>query len=332
MGMAAGPPLDAALQAKAKEKCEFVQGFLRSLERALETDSQEDRQWLQKMLDPSDTCFRALIMLFLEPKYHSFVSLRCVAMRAVQLLLRIGAQYVGGPQHDPDIGASLLLHLTGDNLANQACEEVKHMALGSENNIACSAILLLSELGPEAFPPQLLQQLITQLLDLFVVLPERASDMVEVALRAHAWGGEWRRVLLANAVLHEGGQLLCEVLLQVINRADEQRRLRALKVLAGCLTRPNSERLLYTNDVRVLVEILLRELPNFATDSSAFECHAECFKALVTRCEAARTHRREKALQVLEDLRDDDRCEAAVRVKCSEVLTVLAPSGVAVAG
>merc|ERR1719215_41014 len=197
------------------------------------------------------------------------------------------------------------------------------MALGSEPNVACNAILLLGELGPEAFPPHLLQQYLTQLLDLFVALPERADDLVEVALRAHAWGGERRAALLAKTVSHEGGQLLCEVLLQVINRADKRRRLRAVKVLAGCLTLPNSERLLYTNDIRVLVEILLRELPNNAGDAVAFGCHAECFKALTQRCKAARAHRKEEALQVLGKLCEDEKNEPAVRRKSAEVLTAL---------
>jgi len=297
------------------------------LERALESNSQEDRQWLRKIIDPSDPCFPTLIKLFIEPKYQSFVGLRCVALRAVQILLRIAAQFVGGREADHNVGASILLNLAGEELANQAFAEVKRMVQGSEPNVACNAMLLLGELGPEAFPPHLLQQLLTQLLDLFVALPERADDLVEVALRAHAWGGERRAALLAKTVSHEGGQLLCEVLLQVINRADKKRRLRAVKVLAGCLALPNSERLLYTNDVRVLVEILLRELPNCAGDTVAFACHADCFKALATRCEAARAHRREEALQVLEDLRDDDRCESTVRGKCAEVLAALAQSG-----
>mmetsp|Transcript_86618 Transcript_86618/g.278083 ORF Transcript_86618/g.278083 Transcript_86618/m.278083 type:complete len:192 (+) Transcript_86618:528-1103(+) len=161
-------------------------------------------------------------------------------------------------------------------------------------------------------------------LDLFVALPNRADDLVEVALRVHAWSGERRAELLGAAVRHRGGQVLCEVLLQVINRGLDERPLRALKVLAGCLAIGGSESLLYTNDIRVLVEILLRELPVHAKNATAFACHADCYKALVRRCEAARTHRRDEIVQVLEDLRDYESCDPKVRQHCSEALAVLA--------
>jgi len=108
-------------------------------------------------------------------------------------------------------------------------------------------------------------------------------------------------------------------LLQVVNRADVKRRLRALKVLTGCLSQPGSERLLYTNDARVLVEILLRELPNQADEEQAFICHADCFKALARRCEVAREHRRSEVLQVLHDLHEDDCSTPIIRDQCAAV-------------
>lgn len=310
------PAVDAALQVKAEEKREFVQDFIRSLERALASDGQQDRQWLRKIIDPSDPCFPTLIKLLIEPKYKGFVGLRCVSLRAVQIILRIAGQFVGGRDADHRVGFSILMKLAGEDLANEAFVEAGRMAQGQEPNVACAAMLLLGELGPEALPPNLLKQL----LNLFVQLPERADDLVEVALRAHAWGGQHRASLLKHAVTHQGGQLLCEVLLQVINRADKKRRLRALKVLSGCLVLPDSDGLLYTNDVRVLVEILLRELPKHVEDEVAFGCHAECFKALTLRCDAARVHRREQAVQVLQDLCEDEHSTPAVRSKCAEVL------------
>lgn len=313
------PPVDPALQIKAEQKREFVQDFIRSLERALASTAQEDRQWLRKIIDPSDPCFATLIRLVVEPKYRSFVSLKCVSLRAVQIILRIAAHLVEGWDADHSAGSMILQNLAGEALANEALIEVLEMAQGAEPNVACAALLLLGELGPEALNPQLLPQL----LDLFVALPGRADDLVEVALRAHAWGGQHRRALLAHTISHPGGRLLCEVLLQVINRADKKRRLRAVKVITGSLASNGSERLLYTNDIRVLVEILLRELPNSASDAVAFGCHAECFKTLAQRCEVARTHRRVEAMQLLVDLKADFQSEPAVRGKCSEVLAAI---------
>lgn len=307
------------MQEKAELKREFVQDFIRSLERALASDASADRQWLRKIIDPSDPCFSTLLKLVVEPKYRIFVSLKCVTLRAVQILLRIAAQFVGGRDADHSVGFSILMALAGESLGDQVFQEVSAMSRSTESNIACNAILLLGEFGPEALPPDQLPLL----LDLFVALPERADDLVEVALRAHAWGGRHRGFLLEHVVAHQGGQLLCEVLLQVVNRADRKRRLRAVKILAGCLVLDGSERLLFTNDARVLVEILLRELPNISGDAVSFECHLECFKALTMRFEAARTHRREEAVQALEGLSKGTECEPFVRDKCKAALRAL---------
>merc|ERR1719198_2352731 len=164
-------------------------------------------------------------------------------------------------------------------------------------------------------------------MDLFVGLPDRADELVEVALRLHAWGGEPRKQLIQVAVAHPGGRLLAEVLLQIINRSDEGRRLRAVKVLAGCLSKPSSENLLYTNDVRVLVEILMRELPCHAGDATVFNLYMDCFAVLCFRCPAAKIHRRLELTQVLEDIRDDDRNPNLVREKCQEILQeIISPS------
>jgi len=324
--MAGGLAMDAELQAKAQQKCEFVQTMIRRIERALNNNGEEDRQWLRTIIDPNDPCLKTLILLLIEPKYRGFVSLRCVVLRAVQLILRIASNLVKGPPaSDANVGMWCLVHLVGDELASEAVPEVIRMAERdqSEPIAACNALLMLAELGPEALTPDLAPRLV----DLFVRLPDRADDLVEVALRFHAQGGAQRAALLHAAVSRPGGSLLCEVLLQVVNRADVKRRLRALKVLSGCLAKPSSESLLYTNDVRVLVEILLRELPNSVEDSVAFACHAECFKALAARCSAAREHRRTEALQVFGDLYEDQQNEPKVREKCAEVLTVMAQAG-----
>jgi hypothetical protein len=312
--------VDSMLQAKVEEKREFVQTFIRSLEKALANNGHQDRQWLRKIIDPSDPCFQTLIKLLI--RYKDFVSLRCVALRAVQIILRIATQMV--PGSEPNVGMRCLKELAGEQLASEVFPEILCMAERSdEPHTASNAFLVLAELGPKALAPRLM----IRLLDMFVALPERADDLVEVALRVHSWGGKPRDALLGTAVAHPGGKLLCEVLLQVINRADAHRRMRAVKVLAGCLLLPNSEDLLYTNDIRVLVEILLRELPNHARDAPAFACHADCFKALTERCEVARSHRHDEVLQLLEDLQEDERNEPTVRTKCAEVLQAMARDG-----
>jgi len=317
--------VDPQLEAKASQKCEAVQHMIRRIERAINNNAEEDRQWLHNFTDPNDTCLSTLLKILVEPKYKGFVGLRCVVLRAIQLILRIAVMTVNGLHaFDANVGLWCLVHLVGDELTCKVLPVVVHMAERDqcEPLAACNALMMLAELGPEA----LAAHLAPQLLDLFVQLPDRADDLVEVALRFHAQGGNQRSELLDAALSRPGGSLMCEVLLQIVNRADVKRRLRALKVLTGCLSRPGSERLLYTNDVRVLVEILLRELPNHADEEQAFICHADCFKTLARRCEVARGHRRSEVLQVLHDIQEDDRSTPIMRDQCAAVYAAVTNS------
>merc|ERR1712232_1514937 len=126
--------------------------------------------------------------------------------------------------------------------------------------------------------------------------------------------------LLFGAVSHEGGKYLGEVLLQVVNRGDVGRQLRAVKIFAGCFAMSDGVQFLFTNDKRVLVEILLRELSNNVDKPDVFLCFAECYQALVSRCTAAQSHQQAEALQLFSDIGEDDSLPPAIRGKCSEVL------------
>lgn len=301
--------------------------MIRRLELAMKNYSVEDQHWLRKIMDPDDPCVLTLVRLVVEPKYKEFVNLRCVVLRALQITIRLAKMMVVGPLKEcPDVGMRCLQHLVGLDLAIKATEVIAGMVRceATEPVAACNALLMLAELGPEALAPDVAPR---RLLDLFVMLPDRAAELVEVALRLHSLGDPQRDALLTAAVSHAGGSLLCEVLLQVINRADVKRRLRSLKVLTGFLLRPGSESLLYTNDVRVLVEILIRELPTHAEEVKEFEACADCFKALANRCAVARTHRRSEILQVFEDLHADEQASLEVREKCYEVLQMMGQAG-----
>merc|ERR1712039_436647 len=130
--------------------------------------------------------------------------------------------------------------------------------------------------------------------DLFETQPRYAEDLLKVALHIQP-----RRILVDEVVQRRGGMLLCEVLLQVVNRGDEVQSRQAASILAGCLALPNTEKLLYTNDIKVLVEIMERELPRHTDDPAAH--HAECLRAVLMRCCVARSHLVEDITRVLED-------------------------------
>lgn len=309
------------LQAKAEEKVAFVQELVRNLERAITNMEPEDQEYLQQFLRPGDPCFASLCTMLLLRKYSPFVLLRCVVLRAIQMILKITVAAMTEPEaSQADVGMRCLTELAGKALTQKVYPEMKRLAENSQAVIACDALLVLAELGPEAFGMRPVERII----ELFEALPDRADELTEVALRAHAWGGDTRSRLLEVTLSHRGGSGLVEVLLQTVNRSDEKRSLRAVKVLTGCLLTPAGERLLYTNDAHVLVEILLRELPNRIEREAEFTCFAECLRALEMKSKAARDHRRTDVIQVLEDLRDDERNAPAAREKCMEVLASMA--------
>lgn len=310
------------LEAKVEQKFEHVQELIRNLELSINRSWENDRLWLRKIVAPEDPCFSTLLRLLVEPKYASFIALRCVVLRAVQMMLRIAvsmAPVEPGDEPSSDMGMEVLHSVAGETLASEALQQTLVMAANYEEPLlAFNALIVLAELGPQAIEPDL----VCRLLDLFVELPDRAGELVEAALRAHSGGGELRSTLLEEAVSHQGGKLLGEVLLQVINRCDFARRLRAVKLLTGCLNMPAGDCFLYSNDARVLVEILLRELPNHAGEPVAFACFADCLKALTAKNEAVRNHRRDEVYQLLQDLKEDERNPLMVRAKCAEVLVV----------
>lgn len=317
-----------ALEARAEQKRAFVQEMIRNLEQAIRNSHQtEEKEYLRRIVNPEDPCFRTLINLLTLPKYSGFVALRCVVLRAVQMILKVAVNSLPGTsQQDPNVGMKVLAELVGKEMADQALKELFLMTARTKDQqalAACDAMLVLAELGPEAFVTTGGSSVL-RLLELFAALPDRAVELVEVALRAHAWGGATREELLEVAVAHDGGKYLGEVLLQVVNRGERMRRLRAVKLYSGCFAMPNGADFLYTNDKRVLVEILLRELPTY-TDPAEFVCYAECYRALVSQCEMANAHLHQDLVQMFEDVEENVLSPPEVRKKCIEVLALVRP-------
>lgn len=331
----AGEP-SPELQARAEEKREFVRNMVGELEKAIRNSGgMEEKRYLSQIVNPENPCFKTLINLMILPKYAGFVALRCVVLRAIQMILKVasnmthpGTRKTVAGRGDDNVGMKVLRELAGPELAGQGLQEIYLMVDCSEQAlVACDAMLVLAELGPEAFNgPD--GSRVVRLLDLFAALPDRASDLVEVALRVHAWGGATRSALLEAAVTHDGGRYLGEVLLQMVNRGEPFRRVRAVKIYTGCFLLPDGTDFLYTNDKRVLVEILLRELPlhNSADSVEHFVSYADCYKELVSRCDMTREHCHKEAVQVFSDLAESELGPPEVRAKCTEVLALLQPS------
>lgn len=315
--------ISSKLQAKADEKLAFIQKFLENLDAATLRNETEDRAWLQTILDPKDPCIRTLVSIAVTHKYAMFTDLRSAALRTIAIILRVAVSFASpATSNGANAGLQCLVEMAGEQPASEARSEICRMADCQDDSkafLSCDALLVLAELGPEALEPRL----VPRSLGLLVALPHRAIELVELSLRVHAWGGEHREALLETALLQQGGHLLWEILMQIVNRSDPTRTLRALKVLSGILSRPSSRDFVYTNDVCVLVEILVRELPVRVGNAASLAVYADCFKALIMRCQVAREHRSEEAMSVLRELTADEQLSSTVRRKCAEVLCEL---------
>jgi len=195
----------------------------------------------------------------------------------------------------------------------------------NEPVIQCASLLVLADLFAEVPRGQRLglwhvDDLVSKLMELLETQPDHAGAIGEVALCIRP-----SKALVDGMRSTAGGRFLAEVLLQVLNRGDEARSLRAAELLGSGLSASpvaGCSGFLYTNDAKVLLEILLRELPCHVED--AYARHAECLRAALFGCEALRSHRREETIRLLEDCRDAARAPAAVRHKCAEALAFLA--------
>lgn len=301
-GLCQSPAED--LRSKAESKREFVQKFIRNLERAERQNTEEDRQWLHQVLRPQDPCFLTLAKLLVEPKYEGFVSLRCVVLRAIQMMLRFSVSMVassGNPAAESaNVGVLCFVELAGEPLARAAVSQVCAIAGGRwEDLLVCNALLVLAELGPDVVDPRLCLELVA----IIERLPEREEELVEVALRMHSWGGPQREAIVEALVTHPHGSQVGAVLLTLINRGTPGRRVRAVKLVSGCIQHQRADRFVYPPDVPVLMEILLRELPESSPDESAFGSLAELYMALMHHYAEYRQHRRARLEEMLYELR-----------------------------
>lgn len=299
------------------ERLEQVRRFLCSIESAMYSDDPETKQWLAKRVDPRDTCVRALIKIILHPKYRSQLALLCTTLRAVQLLLHVANNLSG---YGVSGGLDRLRELAGEPLAVQAVPQLRLMAAGPQAFLACNSLLVLAELGPRG---DFNREFLERLLDLLTELPERSEDVVSGALCVYTHQGSACSLLIDVMTSHSNGRLLGEVMLQVVNRCGSGYE-NALEVLTNCLYSPAGRDFLYSNDARVLLEILMRELPNHTREVVPFCRHANCLKALVLCSEPARGHRKDEVIALLEDLSRDDLSLPDIRLKCREVLNVTA--------
>jgi len=328
-------PLD--LEAKAEQKCKFVNKMIHRLDKAIRNlDKKEEQEYLRKALEPG--CFSTLIELLVAQKYTSFVNLRCAVLQAIQMILKVASAAVvkepQGNRRTSTVGASqgascglkVMRQLAGEANTTEALRELTFIATESKQAaLVFDAMVVLAELGPEAFGAEYMSTLMHKLIELFAVLPDRQKELTEVVLRAHAWGGDIRSQLLQEIISQQegGSRYLGEVLLQVVNWGEEARQVRAAKILADCFEKPDGSRFIYTNDKRLLVELLLRELAGHAGNAAKFDSFAKCYQALISQNGAAREHQKEEAIQLFEAHGEDDRCSQEIIRKCTEVLAIL---------
>jgi hypothetical protein len=341
----------AQLAAKAKEKEEEVQAILTNVTKAMAKSDQEEapRRWLNnclyERLDERDNLISNLVKIAVSRRYRSFYRLRIMVLRAIQLLLRVAIEHKrpNNPQAtDGQVGMLCFRELVEQTqLIEQFISVLKDTlckpepvpskpedgtsvedGLTPEKWLSFNALLMISELGQEEL---LNREVLHRLLDLFQDFPQ---DLVDVVLRFHAYDASpyiFRNMLSEIIVRHPGGSLLCEVLIQLVNKSHADvgdRKLRATKVLTGCLALPSSGLVLHTTDARVLCEILLREITE-AKDVPACSVFVECLKAFISSCRATLEDRHwERLVDVMTEVRDRRTSPVELQSSCSQLLAI----------
>jgi len=332
--LAAGPDKASIVsqeqKAKADEKESIVRENIQNIEHAMQRNQREDREWLQQLIVQRSECFITLVKIVISSKWEVFVRLRCMVLRALQLMMRVARTFVTDDHaQNPNLGMLLFREMAGEELADQAYPIIAKTALEHEESVlSCDALLVLSEMGAEALEPKTVTE---RMLELMAECHDRLHELAEVAMKIHRYGGRMRQTLLEVSLTHPGGRHLSEALVQVCNREKRgEETLRAAKMITGCISaETGTRRFLFTNDARVLVEVLFqRHLPNAAQDPERFGVFAAMLKAMYSNYSDLQSHHRDQICQVLSDLRDhDEQTHPLVRSSCAEVLGVMNGGG-----
>jgi len=309
--------LDVA--AKVQKKIHQVQILIRHLDRAMESQEDSYLKFLESITSPQNPAFGTLVDLF--QKYGAHSTLRCVTLRAMQMIIKINVIACSTflPQPAFNLGFQCFCELAGEPSANRLVHDIKVLAEATSEDPALThlAILMLCEFGPERLKPELAPRIFDLLLSL---PPLYGPDLVDVALRMHAWRGEHRRWLLETTCTHAAGRGLGELLLDLVNRGTTVRKLRAIKLLAAVVEMPGGESYLYSNDINIWLELMLRELPECRENEEEFAVFADFLATLFRRCPASRMHRQQDLIQMFEDFQEGEGTAPLVRTKSEELL------------
>lgn len=314
---------ESDLDAKVQKKVAQVQELIQRIDRLMENENSVDRKVLLDLTRPKSPAVETLLSLFW--KYPKQPALRAVVLRAVQMLIRITVKVLeaSGTPYSNILGFQCFVELAGEASAKKLVQDLDFLVGAGDEvpEVSLTAFVVLCELGPERLKPELAPRIF----DFLRALPGTyGPELLEIALKMHSWSGHHRQCLLEAASTHVASKALGELLLDLVNTGPRCRCLRAIKLLTGVLEMPGGESYLYTTDIHIWLEILMRELPKFRTDELDFVAYADLITTLFNRCPAARTHRRDEIVELLEELRDYDGTPPAVNGKCSEVLTSIA--------
>jgi len=186
--------------------------------------------------------------------------------------------------------------------------------------VAVAALVLLADLAtaacrgraPDDGPA--VSAIAKRILGLLLLHPDHADRVVEAALRVRP-----QKAMAVEALRHPAGKHVAEVLVQLVNHGNSQ----AASLLAEMVEAESSSTmqepgLLYKNDIPVLVDILMRELPLHHGSEKAE--HAACLQALLKTYRVARQHRCEDVRSILADAVESTASSATVKRLCSEAL------------
>lgn len=254
-----------------EKRVEDVQALIRQIERAIQSQEDRHRKFKLDIIAPKNSCFLRLIELMQKFAWHG--RLKSLTLRAMQLIIKIdvavsaaqsrnsrGSVYDLQEATGLDLGLQCFYELAGETLAAEVLRDIEFIAetvqWRDEPVLACSAILLLAELGPQSLRPHLAPRIF----DLLLLLPPSyMPDLVRVSLRMHAWGGESRRWLLETTSAHAGGRKIAQFFLDRLKRCDGTQALRAIHTLSGVVEAIGCESLLKTGDAWSFLSCVMRD-------------------------------------------------------------------------
>mmetsp|Transcript_32304 Transcript_32304/g.77459 ORF Transcript_32304/g.77459 Transcript_32304/m.77459 type:complete len:310 (+) Transcript_32304:86-1015(+) len=298
----------------ARELVALFSNLIRSLEVARPEDP-EILAWVQGLSSKEAGTILTLVSILQRPPREGLLVQACrVVVLLSELLPRVVATQV------VDLYPDVLQDLTDRALG----------PLGGEDGIkpeeACASLMCVAELRKTleaSWRADVLVQVVKRTLELMQELTgDRVMDAVTVFVKTCEGG--FQDAVLGAIRRNPLARLLSETLLQVINRGHAKVQAQCLALMIELLS---VEGVVFANDRRILVEVVLRELPNAVEveDELLGQGYLTCLGVLA---QAGELHgpRAKQAFGICAEIAKDDSSPELLRSECRRIARIIKSS------